>query len=663
MNRASPAKLLIAILIALMAAAVVVPAAASAQGNRWTWSPRRKSRSVLRLDPVLRITPRLREIETSSNRVKVDVIGQSAGGRNLFLVTISDPQAMGRLGQYKAISNQMLKDPAKAQAMIEKFGDFKVPVFINGSIHGGEYPGTDTAMRLIEQFAYSNDPEVLEVLKNEILLINVCQNPDGRVAGTRDNANGIDVNRDFYTQSQPESRITAGLLADWNPMILLDLHGFVDPMLIEPCTPPHNPNYEYDLYIKWALAQAEAMEANLFANTGFLAQIPYRDFDLGWDDWPPSYTPMFAMYHGAYGHTLETPYRDYRGVDAQYHAVWGALDFVAQNRAAMLHDHRDLPPRLPGPATAAGSSRARPGVGAVPGTHVAGVPGGMGDPKAAPFQVSPHQAARLVDFLLYNDVDVEQASKAFAVDGVTYPAGTYVVWMNQPKRGLANVLLDDGLDLSGISGLFFYSPPSTWSNPLLWGTKRVMMEDKVAVSTRAISKADAPRGSSEGGKAAAYAFLPTSISAVQATNELLRAAWRSRGRDAVHRQRPQLRSWSRRDPGDLVARQRTGQQVGARCLRAQGRTGWRRAAQATEDRGLPKRHRPAQFAETARIRVHRGEGRQHQRGRVGRLRYLHQPGSEVDRPQRRRSSGLLGVVLRRWQLRRPVRPRPCDRLR
>ena len=282
LSRSTPLLFLLLAAVALLLAFAGVAAAAepSTVGNWWDVVPEVEVPSPF-YDSILysEIAPDLREIEMSSNRVKVDVIGQSAGGRNLFLVTISDPQAMGRLGQYKAISNQMLKDPAKAQAMIEKFGDFKVPVFINGSIHGGEYPGTDTAMRLIEQFAYSNDPEVLEVLKNEILLINVCQNPDGRVLGTRDNANGIDINRDFYTQSQPESRITAGLLADWNPMILLDLHGFVDPMLIEPCTPPHNPNYEYDLYIKWALAQAEAMEANLFANTGFLAQIPYRDFD------------------------------------------------------------------------------------------------------------------------------------------------------------------------------------------------------------------------------------------------------------------------------------------------------------------------------------------------------------------------------------------------
>ena len=125
-------------------------------------------------------------------------------------------------------------------------------------------------------------------------------------------------------------------------MVVLDLHGFVNPMLIEPCTPPHNPNYEYDLYIKWALAEAEAMEAELLLQTGFIAQIPYRDAPLGWDDWPPTYTPMYGMYHGAYGHTMETPYRDERGVDAHYWAVWGALNFIAQNREGMIYDQVEI---------------------------------------------------------------------------------------------------------------------------------------------------------------------------------------------------------------------------------------------------------------------------------------------------------------------------------
>ncbi|MBN1815119.1 MAG: hypothetical protein JXA14_25020 [Anaerolineae bacterium] len=39
---------------------------------------------------------------------------------------------------------------------------------------------------------------------------------------------------------------TVDVIAEWNPMVILDLHGFVIPMLIEPCTPPHNRAYDTD---------------------------------------------------------------------------------------------------------------------------------------------------------------------------------------------------------------------------------------------------------------------------------------------------------------------------------------------------------------------------------------------------------------------------------
>ncbi len=447
--------LLLAAVVLLLATAGMASAAQPATvGNWWDVTPEPEVPSSS-YDSILysEIAPRLRQIEMTSNRVRVDVIGQSAGGRNLFLVTISDPQAQGRLGQYQAIRQSMIRDPEHAQEMIDKFGDFKVPVFINGSIHGNEYPGTDAAMRLIEKFAFSDCPEVHEDPRERDPAHQRVQNPDGRVLGTRQNANGIDINRDFITQSQPETRATVKVYTEWNPMIVLDLHGFVNPMLIEPCTPPHNPNYEYDLYIKWALAQAEAMEAELFAQTGFTAQIPYRDDPLGWDDWPPTYAPMYAMFHGAYGHTLETPYRDERGVDAHYAAVWGALNFVAQNRQAMVHDQVEIFRRgflsLPQQPIPPELLPQYPQYQDVIPNHF---PAAYVIPADEPFQLSPQAPARLVDFLLFNDVQVEQASKGFTLDGVAYPAGTYVVWMNQPKRGLANTILSDGLDLSSIPG-------------------------------------------------------------------------------------------------------------------------------------------------------------------------------------------------------------------
>jgi hypothetical protein len=231
---------------------------------------------------------------------------------------------------------------------------------------------------------------------------------------------------------------------------------------------------------------------------------------------------MYAMFHGAYGHTMETPYRDVRGVDAHYAAVWGALTFVAQNREAMVRDQVEIfrrgflsLPQQPIPPELLPEWPQYQDV--IPNDF----PAAYVIPADEPFQISPQAPARLVDFLLFNDVQVEQASAAFTLDGVVYPAGTYVVWLDQPKRGLANTILADGLDLSAIPGLEFYSPPTVWSHPLLWGVRRAVMDEPMALQTRSVNKADAPQGTVQGGRAGAYAYMPTSIAAIQATNDLL----------------------------------------------------------------------------------------------------------------------------------------------
>ena len=60
-----------------------------------------------------------------------------------------------------------------------------------------------------------------------------------------------------------------------------------------------------------------------------------------------------------------------------------------------------------------------------------------------------------------------------------------------------------------------------WTHPALWGVRRAVMEEPMALATHPVSKADSPQGSVEGGKAGAFAYLPTSITAIQATNDLL----------------------------------------------------------------------------------------------------------------------------------------------
>jgi len=472
--------------------------------------------------PYSEIGPTLRGIEKTSNRVRVEVIGQSAGGRDLYLAIVSAPEAMGRLGAYQAIRQQMLKDPAKAQEMIDQFGDFKVPFYVQGSIHGTEYPGVDAVIRLIKTLAYDDTTEVRTILDNVILLANVDANPDGRVLGTRGNANGFDLNRDFITQSQPETRAAVSVFTAWNPMVVLDLHGFSRPMLIEPCTPPHNPNYEYDLYITWALAAAKAMEAELLLQTGFQATIPFRDWPESWDDWPPIFNPMYAMYHGAYGHTLETPYNSLDGVAADYAVVWGALKFVSQNRQDMIRDQIEVfrrgflgLPQVPIPQELLDQTP-YPQY-----NYLTTFPAAYVIPKDRPLQQNPHEAARLVDFLIFNDLQVEQATEPFTMNGVDYPKGTYIVWMDQPKRGLASTILWDGWDISYSPGLEMYDI-SGWSHTYLWGFSREIMSPRLeTVQTNPIGRADPVMGFVEAGEAQAYAYLPTSNEAIKATNELL----------------------------------------------------------------------------------------------------------------------------------------------
>ena len=99
-----------------------------------------------------------------------------------------------------------------------------------------------------------------EVLNNVIFLFMFTNNPDGRAANTRRNANGFDLNRDNHFQTQPETILVTQEIAKWTPLSFLDMHGYIGSFLIEPTTPPHNPNYEYDLLYNNMIGQARSWE-------------------------------------------------------------------------------------------------------------------------------------------------------------------------------------------------------------------------------------------------------------------------------------------------------------------------------------------------------------------------------------------------------------------
>ncbi|MGW7051268.1 M14 family zinc carboxypeptidase [Streptomyces sp. NPDC054887] len=448
----------------------------------------------LGLAPYHSLAPKLNALQKLGDRVSVEIAGKSAGGRELYLVTVTAPESDRQAREQERMRELIENAPSAAAGDRRLKSAYKAPVFINNNIHGNEWEGTDAALRLVEELAKAKDRKTADLLAKTRVHLNITANPDGRIAGTRANANGFDLNRDFITATQPETRAIRRIAVDKQPAVMIDLHGYVNGTLIEPTTPPHGENYEYDLFLKNSYANALGMEEAV-NGLGYTAAedgvepavIPFRDQEEGWDDWPPIFTPQYMPFQGAVAaHTIEFPLqvnnraydtlpvaelrrRAAVNTDIAGAAMRATLDYTARHRSAVVADQIETFRRgAAGAAQVPVSPETVPGVPGIgpedvyttdfPRAYV--VPAGRG-------QRSATAAARLVGHLVANDVRVARAHRDFLLGGRSYEAGSYVVDMRQPKRGLANVILAAGRDISAdVSTMYDISG---WSLGLLWG--------------------------------------------------------------------------------------------------------------------------------------------------------------------------------------------------
>ncbi|TLS46558.1 peptidase M28 [Streptomyces montanus] len=469
----------------------------------------------LGLTPYHAIAPKLNALQQLGDRVSVEIAGRSAGGHRLYLVTVTAPESVRQARAQERMRDLIENAPRAAAKDPAIKAAYKTPVFFNNNIHGNEWEGTDASLELIERLAKAKDKATAGLLARHRVYFNITANPDGRIAGTRANAGGFDLNRDFVTASQPEVRAMRQIAIDKQPAMMVDLHGYVNGTLIEPTTPPHGENYEYDLFLKNTYANALGMESAV-NGLGYTpgkdgvepAQIPFRDQEEGWDDWPPIFTPQYMPFHGTVAaHTVEFPMavnndeydelpvaelrrRSAINVDIAGAAMTATLDYARTHRTSLIADQIEVFRRgATGAAQVPVSPSTVPGVPGIgpedvyttdfPRAYV--VPSGRGQ-RSAP------AAARLVDHLLANDVQVRRAAKDFRLGGKAYPKGSYVIDMHQPKRGLANVMLADGRDISDkVSTMYDISG---WSLGRLWGaTVEPVRTTRLSVPSRAVHEA------------------------------------------------------------------------------------------------------------------------------------------------------------------------------
>ncbi|GIO23447.1 M14 family zinc carboxypeptidase [Oceanobacillus sp. J11TS1] len=147
----------------------------------------------------------LQELDKLSERITYKQIGESVEGRPLHLAKIAYPSPP---------SDESIETGRS--------------ILIMGTQHGNEPSGREMALKVMRDLAFTEDPEILEMLSKSTVLIIPTVNPDGREADRRISSEGVDLNRDQLELKTPEGQIIASVLNQYQPDLTLDAHERIE---------------------------------------------------------------------------------------------------------------------------------------------------------------------------------------------------------------------------------------------------------------------------------------------------------------------------------------------------------------------------------------------------------------------------------------------------
>ncbi|MCP3980734.1 MAG: hypothetical protein GY716_15640 [bacterium] len=447
----------------------------------------------------------LERLAELSPRAEIREYSSTHEGRRMIYMAISEPETIARLDEVRE-EHAELTDPRgrAASADAARIETAKAVAWMAYGIHGDELSSVDAAAAVAYRLVAGEDAAASKLRRELVILIDPCENPDGRerfLAQTasfaharpnpdtddlshstvwpwgRGNHYLFDLNRDWFSMVHPESA-RSGVISGWNPQLMVDSHemGSHDTYLLSPPRHPFNPHLPefQDAWSKrFAADQGRALDGR-----------GYSYYTREWnEEFFPGYGSSWASYHGAIGilyemsgtsgtlvHQRAGTTRTYpQAVEHQVTSSIANLTTVADNRKELLTAFVDARRK-------AVESAKRGTVAAwflAEGKHADRVRKLVGKLRTQGIEVLAADAPPKLSGL-------RDARTGAEVDGSTLEGRLWMVPLDQPAAPLVRVLLDPHVPMQASflreqreylernKGSRLYETTS-WSLPLAYG--------------------------------------------------------------------------------------------------------------------------------------------------------------------------------------------------
>ena len=295
-------------------------------------------------------------LAAASDRVRIEVTGETHGGRPLLLAYFARPDRLADIEALRA-----------ARQDASRQGKGPPVVWLGYSVHGNEPSGTSAALVMAWHLAASRDPEVLDWLENMVIVMEPVLNPDGldRFAhwvnmhrgrhpspdpldrehreswpNGRTNYYWFDLNRDWLPAVHPESRARLRHFHAWRPHVITDFHemGADATYFFQPGVPervnPLIPDSNQEITGRIAAYHGEILDA---AGEPYYAREGFDDYYVGKGSTYPDVNGSIGILFEqgtARGHVMDTSYGRRSFADAIANQVRTSLSTLRAGRDA-----------------------------------------------------------------------------------------------------------------------------------------------------------------------------------------------------------------------------------------------------------------------------------------------------------------------------------------